>query len=411
MYRARVRRRLGAPRAPRPRRRWPRRSGRSPGRTRRRSFGRFADWLTELYRVEMPNFIDTDFDSALDLVRPLAGRPAPRPPRRVRPARPQGGLVLRRRAAAADLQVPVDVRRRGAVRGAGAVRRDHVHGLDRGRVRARRRDARHGDRPRRRASPRPAPTIRYDAPVTRILRGGDGAVTGVELAGGERLAADAVVCNADLPVAYRTLLGGVDAPRAARRGRYSPSCLLWVAGVRGAAAGGRRPPQHPLRPAVGRVVRGAHRRRRADARPVDPRHAALARRPVAGAARVLDALRPRAGAQPRRARRLDAPSASGPSTACGPRSPRPATRSTSSPRRSTTRSTGRRMGMERGTPFALAHTFRQTGPFRPAQRRPPRARPRVRRVVDGARRRRADGAGVGQAGRRPGSATHGAASR
>ena len=24
------------------------------------------------------------------------------------------------------------------------------------------------------------------------------------------------------------------------------------------------------------------------------------------------------------------------------------------------------MGMERGTPFALAHTFRQSGPFRPA---------------------------------------------
>ncbi len=33
------------------------------------AFGRFADWLTELYRVEMPNFIDADFDSALDLVR------------------------------------------------------------------------------------------------------------------------------------------------------------------------------------------------------------------------------------------------------------------------------------------------------------------------------------------------------
>ena len=75
--------------------------------------------------------------------------------------------------------------------------------------------------------------IRYDAPVTRILRGADGSVSGVELGGAERLAADVVVCNADLPVAYRTLLGGVDAPRAARRGRYSPSCLLWVAGVRG----------------------------------------------------------------------------------------------------------------------------------------------------------------------------------
>jgi phytoene desaturase len=78
-------------------------------------------------------------------------------------------------------------------------------------------------------------SIRYDASVTRILRasGSKGAVTGVELEGGERIAADVVVCNADLPVAYRTLLGGVDAPRAARRGRYSPSCVLWVAGVKG----------------------------------------------------------------------------------------------------------------------------------------------------------------------------------
>ena len=28
--------------------------------------------------------------------------------------------------------------------------------------------------------------------------------------------------------------------------------------------------------------------------------------------------------------------------------------------------TGRRQGMTAGTPFALAHTFAQTGPFRPA---------------------------------------------
>ena len=98
--------------------------------------------------------------------------------------------------------------------------------------------------------------IRYDAPVTRILRDGSGAVTGVEVGGEgrddrERLAADAVVCNADLPVAYRTLLGGVDAPRRARRGRYSPSCVLWVAGVKGQPPAGARPPQHPLRRATG----------------------------------------------------------------------------------------------------------------------------------------------------------------
>jgi phytoene desaturase len=76
-------------------------------------------------------------------------------------------------------------------------------------------------------------TIRYDTPVTRILRGGNSAVAGVEIGGSVRIAADAVVCNPDLPVAYRTLLGGVDAPRVARRGKYAPSCLLWVAGVRG----------------------------------------------------------------------------------------------------------------------------------------------------------------------------------
>src|SRR5690606_33846261 len=32
---------------------------------------------------------------------------------------------------------------------------------------------------------------------------------------------------------YRTLLGGLPAPRVARRGTYSPSCVVWHAGVRG----------------------------------------------------------------------------------------------------------------------------------------------------------------------------------
>ena len=42
-----------------------------------------------------------------------------------------------------------------------------------------------------------------------------------------------MVCNPDLPVAYRELLGDVEAPKKARTGKYSPSCLLWVAGVNG----------------------------------------------------------------------------------------------------------------------------------------------------------------------------------
>jgi phytoene desaturase len=44
--------------------------------------------------------------------------------------------------------------------------------------------------------------------------------------------ADAVVCNPDLPVAYRELLP-VPMPAKAKKGRYSPSCILWHVGVKG----------------------------------------------------------------------------------------------------------------------------------------------------------------------------------
>ena len=80
-------------------------------------------------------------------------------------------------------------------------------------------------------------TFQYSAPVSRIDRGPDGVVTGVRVAGGEHLEADAVVCNADVAATYRTLLG-IAAPRVVTRGRYSPSCALWIAGVRGTLPAG-----------------------------------------------------------------------------------------------------------------------------------------------------------------------------
>jgi phytoene desaturase len=76
--------------------------------------------------------------------------------------------------------------------------------------------------------------------VTEVLRRGDGAVAGVATAGGERLAADAVVCTLDLPVAYRRLLPGVPAPRTVTRGRYSPSAVVWHVGASGAPRAGTR---------------------------------------------------------------------------------------------------------------------------------------------------------------------------
>src|SRR5690349_16881641 len=37
-----------------------------------KAFGRFSDWLGDLYRLELPNFIDRNFDSPLDLAWPIA---------------------------------------------------------------------------------------------------------------------------------------------------------------------------------------------------------------------------------------------------------------------------------------------------------------------------------------------------
>jgi phytoene desaturase len=74
--------------------------------------------------------------------------------------------------------------------------------------------------------------FRYATRVERVEGGPDG-VTGVRLAGGERLAADAVVVTGDLPAAYAHLL-----PPAARdwrvqrrRLRFAPSCYLLHLGL------------------------------------------------------------------------------------------------------------------------------------------------------------------------------------
>ncbi len=203
-------------------------------------FDRFCAWLERLYDVEMASFIDTNYDSVLDLARPLA--PALRLVRMGafrRLSRVVGSYFgderLRRifsfqsmyagLAPYEALALYAVITYMDAVEGV-VVPEGGMHRMASGLAAA---------------LEKAGVEIHYRASATRILRGPGGAVTGVEVGaedgadgGGERHRADAVVCNADLPVAYRTLLGGVDAPRTARRGRYSPSCVLWVAGVKGA---------------------------------------------------------------------------------------------------------------------------------------------------------------------------------
>ncbi len=201
------------------------------------AFGRFSDWLEQLYRVEMSHFIDTNFDSVLDLIKPWRaalqlvqlgglGRLGKKVASFFQDERLQrifsfqsmyAGLAPYEALALYAVITYMDT-----VEGV-FVPEGGMHQMASGLAKA---------------VGEAGVTIHYDRPVTRILRGGDGAVTGVEVGDSDRYPADAVVCNVDLPVAYRTLVGGVDAPRVARRGRYSPSCLLWVAGVNGSPPAG-----------------------------------------------------------------------------------------------------------------------------------------------------------------------------
>ena len=179
-------------------------------------------------------------------------------------------------------------------------------------------------------------------------------------------------CNADLPGAYRTLLGR---PRPACR--PARPLLAVVRALARRACGARLPAgaaHHNIH--FGADWDGAFEalieRRRAHARPVDPRDVPSLDDPSLAPDGRHVALRARAGAEPRRHGRL-APRERDrdPRRSSSRGSPRSATPSRRRGRAArSTRSTGEPQGMERGTPFALAHRFFQTGPFRPAQRRP-----------------------------------------
>ena len=71
--------------------------------------------------------------------------------------------------------------------------------------------------------------FRYNTPVVRVETG---AKLVVHTADGTALTACAVVANPDLPIVYDELLD-LSPPRSLRRGRYSPSCVVWHLAARG----------------------------------------------------------------------------------------------------------------------------------------------------------------------------------
>jgi phytoene desaturase len=187
-------------------------------------FRRYVDFVSRLYRYEMRDFIDRNIDSPLDLLsvnlaRLAAiggfGRLAPTVERYLKDPRTQrvfsfqsmyAGLspykalalyaVIAYMDSVAGVYFPVG----------------GMHALPQAMAAA---AERHGV------------TIRYSTSAVRVEHARGRAVA-VHTADGERLACDTVILNPDLPVAHRELLGHV--PWRVRRLDYSPSCYLLLAG-------------------------------------------------------------------------------------------------------------------------------------------------------------------------------------
>ena len=190
-----------------------------------------------------------------------------------------------------------------------------------------------------------------------------GAVSGVALESGEQPAADAVVCTLDLPTAYDRLLPR-SGHRAVRSGTYSPSAVVWHVGARG-------------RPTEGTAHHNIHfgddwvgsSKALIDDRSLMPDPSRLVTVPTVtdptprpdgcSTLYVLEPVPNLTGTvdwettRPQMAERLtDFLAANGYPTDI-------VTDHLMTPLE------WRDLGMHEGTPFALAHTFGQTGPFRP----------------------------------------------
>ena len=335
-------------------------------------FVRFCEYLTELYDLELPNFIDRNFDKVLDIAKP----PWPL----VKLVR-LGGLRRLSNVVGSYFSDP-RLQKLFSFQSMYAglspfealaiycviTYMDTVEGVffPEGGMHA-------VPRAMAAVAEKAGAQFRYGTTVDGVVRTTDRRVSGVRLRGGEVVAADAVVLNPDLPVAYRELLPGVPTPRVAKRGNYSPSCAVWLAGVKG---------RLPEGAAHHNIHFGAEWEK------------------------AFDALLEQGVLMPDPSMLVTSPTASDPSLAPEGRvslyvlEPTPnldgkvdwtserdglkerlvaRVASLGYPtveveaERFLDPTDWERMGMERGTPFALAHNFFQTGPFRPNNINPSKA--------------------------------------
>ena len=322
----------------------------------------FVAWLEELYDAELPNFIERNFDSPLDLLtRPAAAAKLLRlggfgslekaVERRFRD--PRLVRLFTFQAMYAGL-APADALAIYAV----ITYMDCVSGVyfPEGGMHA-------VPAALARVLGESGADLRYRSAATAIIRDVSGRVAGV-VAGGEQLMADAVVVTLDLPTAYAELLPDLSPPRLLRTAAYSPSCLVWHVGVRGTPGEGVAHHNIHFADAWGESFRQLITRRElmsdpsrlvtipsldAPAMAPDGHSALYVLEPVPHLGGRVDWTTERGPARERLHRFLAA-------------NGYPADIVTE---RLVTPADWAAQGLAMGTPFSLAHTFGQTGPFRP----------------------------------------------
>ncbi len=197
-----------------------------------RAFDQFHAWLKQLYELEMPHFIDVSFNSPLGLLRSPAAA--------ARLLRLGGfarlGSTVQQRFADERLHrvfsfqamyaglAPAQALALYAV----ITYMDSIEGVwfPEGGMNA-------VPQAMAAAAGQAGVQFAWSTRVEHINPRRAGQPARVILAGGEHLRADAVVITADLPTAYEQLLPHTRPPRVARAGSYSPSALVWHLGVAG----------------------------------------------------------------------------------------------------------------------------------------------------------------------------------
>ena len=184
----------------------------------------YVDFVSKLYQYEMKDFIDKNIDSPLDLLTPnlaklvaLGGfrKLAPKAQQYLKDFRTE--RIYTFQAMYAGLSPYQALAIYGVIAFMDSIAgvffpKCGMHAVPRALAGA---AAKHGVE------------FRYNTEITKVEKSGNRA-TAVITKNGERIAADVVVLNPDLPVAYENLLGKV--PWSVKRLKYSPSAVVLSVG-------------------------------------------------------------------------------------------------------------------------------------------------------------------------------------